>query len=207
MLSTRDVLLQQRHKCMDRIREKLGGSGARLIAELESIDTALASLSPRGARQYAGYRRAIEAIIASLTIHDHAMTPEDLSEDIIDGGWLSTDDRARFNVLDSIDYHTRRKGHGRKKNIIRAMGRLIGLYEWPDEKFGVLDTPPENAKFKIGERVKTEDSSEIFVVEQAKATAIPDDPVIYGVRSEKDGVDTRFLSENDLHAAKSGPHH
>jgi hypothetical protein len=197
MLGTREMLLQQRNRCFNQLRA-LSPAAANLVTELEAIDMALDNFSSRGAAQYTGFRRAIEAIVASLTIHDRAMTPDELSEDIIAGGWLSKDDRARFNVLDSIDYHTRRKGHGQKKKLIRAINGRIGLYSWPDVRFGVLNTPPAHAKFKVGERVKTPDSPETFVIEEARASVLPEEPAIYSVRSEKDDTDTRFFSENEL---------
>jgi hypothetical protein len=133
-LSTREILLQQRNRCFNRLRA-LSPAAANLVMELEAIDMALDNFSSRGDAQYTGFRRAIQAIVASLTIHDRAMTPNALSEDIVAGGWLSKDGRAYWNVMDSIDYHTRRKGHGQKKKLIRAMNGLIGLYDWPDEKF------------------------------------------------------------------------
>lgn len=132
MLGTREVLLQQRFRCLDRLRE-LGPTAANLVTELESLDMALANFSAKGAERYAGFRLAIDAIVAALTIRDRAMTPDELSEEIIAGGWLSKDDRARFNVKDSVDYHTRRQGA--KKNIIRAVNGSVGLFDWPDEKF------------------------------------------------------------------------
>jgi hypothetical protein len=144
MLGTREMLLQQRHKCLNQLRG-LGPAAANLVTELEALDMALANISARGAVQYSGFRRAIDAIVASLTIHDRAMTPDELSEDITAGGWLSKDDRARFNVKDSIDYHTRRQGHGTKKNVIRAMNGLIGLFEWPDEKFALPEANNRDA--------------------------------------------------------------
>lgn len=128
------MLLQQRNKCLNRLRE-LGPLAANLVAEIEAIDIALANFSTRGTERYAGFRKAIEAIMASLTIHERAMTPDELAKDIVAGGWLSKDERAYWNVMDSIDYHTRRKGRGKKKEVIRALNGMIGLFKWPDEKF------------------------------------------------------------------------
>lgn len=132
MLGTRELLQTQRIKCLSSLRS-LSPRAEQLVNELESIDLALEKLARLDIGRYAGYRVAIEAIVAALRIHERAMTTEELQHEIVSGGWLNEDGRARLNVKDSIDYHVRRQGKSRK--IIRAVDDLIGLYDWPDEKF------------------------------------------------------------------------
>jgi hypothetical protein len=135
-LGTKEVLLQQRHRCLNKLRA-LSPVASSLVSELQAIDAAIGGLSSHEPERYAGFRRAIEAITAALTIHDRAIAPQELAADIVAGGWLTKDDRAYFNVMDSIDYHVRRKGHGKKKEVIRMLNGRVGLYEWPDEKFAL----------------------------------------------------------------------
>ncbi|MFL6427848.1 MAG: hypothetical protein ACJ71S_06360 [Acidobacteriaceae bacterium] len=116
----------------------MGPDAARLVTELESLDMAISNIATSSAGEYSGYRLAIDAIVAALTIHGRPMSGDELSREITAGGWLSKDGRARYNITDSVDYHTRRQGA--KKKIIRAMNGLVGLYEWPDEMFGVQTT-------------------------------------------------------------------
>lgn len=134
LLDTKALLQQQRNRCLSALRA-LGPEASKLVNELESLDMALSNMATGAAAQYAGFRLAIDAITAALTVNDRAMTPEELSTEITSGGWLSQDGRAPFNVKDSVDYHTRRQGA--KKKIIRMLNGMVGMYEWPDEKFQV----------------------------------------------------------------------
>jgi hypothetical protein len=52
---------------------------------------------------------------------------------LVAGGWLSEDNRAFYNVRDSIDYHVKRQG--RQKKLLREMNDLIGLHGWSDDRF------------------------------------------------------------------------
>lgn len=140
-LGTREMLLQQRNKCLNRLRD-LGPLAADLVAEVEGIDMALANFSSRGTQRYAGERRAIDAIVASLTIHERAMTADELANDIVTGGWRGGNRLGRYSVKESVHYHTCRP-RGIVLNILRSMPPgdatgMIGLYEWPDEKFARL---------------------------------------------------------------------
>lgn len=133
-LGTKAQLLRQRRWCLNQLRA-LGPAAAILVTELEGLDASLGDLASAGSKQYSGFKLAIDAIVTALTINDRTMTPDELSEEIIAGGWLSKDDRARFNVKDSIDYHTRRQGS--KKKLIRAVNGRVGFYDWPDDKFAI----------------------------------------------------------------------
>lgn len=134
MLDTKALLQQQKNKILAALKT-FGPEAARLVNELEALDLAASNISSTDAGRYSGFRVAIDAIVVALTIHDRPMTADELSREITAGGWLTSDSRAKFNVKDSVDYHTRRQGA--KKKIIRAVNGLVGLYEWPDEKFVV----------------------------------------------------------------------
>lgn len=120
------------------IRAKLRVISPELMRELEAAELALNTLGPdRNANEYAGFRRAIDAIQAYLKKVGHTATGSKIASSLIQGGWLSSDTRAIHNVVDSIRYHLKHPETGKLRLFAGSAedprNAEVGLQEWTEE--------------------------------------------------------------------------
>lgn len=120
------------------IRARLRAIAPELMRELEAAELALQSLGlDRNATEYAGYRRAIDAIETHLRRIGHTATGSVIAAALVQGGWLSSDTRAIHNVVDSIRYHLKHPETGKLKLFAGSpedpRNAEVGLQEWTEE--------------------------------------------------------------------------
>lgn len=114
-----------------------------LVRELRDVDVAIAGISKESSTgPYGGMRQALDAITVYLAGEGHPDTQHNIVKALMNGGFAPLDKRRRFNVADSIRYHT---GHSKKLVVFPPDAdhseERIGLPEWtvsaePEEKDG-----------------------------------------------------------------------
>jgi hypothetical protein len=106
-----------------------------LAEQYKQLNRAVASVTPGSNRErYAGLQYAIDAIRLYLSDVGKPLTEEEIIEGVIISGFRPlTPGRTRGNLKKSLKQYL--VGEAAKKNEIRRVGKLVGLYEWPEDKF------------------------------------------------------------------------
>lgn len=144
MSETRDLLLQQRGRLLQRLIDLAVGhmdnnsaavfrvKSQNILNELRNSDAALFSIS-EGPKQYARCARHIDAVLKCLQDTGCPMKEGDIIDAVISGGYREGDESNPFKLAKSIQIHL--TGTGKSKNVIKKINDLVGLYEWDDDAF------------------------------------------------------------------------
>ncbi len=108
---------------------------ARLQREIMAMDAAISrAINTPIVGRYSRLRTPIDAVVQFLADNGKAESVDTISKAVTDGGFHGGGRESSINVRRSIGVFL--NGSGQQRNVLRSVGDLVGLYEWPDEKFG-----------------------------------------------------------------------
>ncbi|WP_420236595.1 hypothetical protein ACOBR2_13280 [Telmatobacter bradus] len=105
-----------------------------ILDEITTVEVALRSIQNNpSSMRYAKFSRHIDAIVQFLKDVGAPMAEQSIIDAVIDGGFLSGNEKNPLYLSKSIGIFLR--GTGKSTNTLKQIGDLIGLYDWPDELF------------------------------------------------------------------------
>jgi hypothetical protein len=122
--------------CAERPDDKLASyrdQANAILREFMLADRALATIVIMGANEFADIERPIDAIISYFDKSCAPAIEEDLIQGVLNGGFRSSDPKARLILVKSIGNHL--SGTGAKSQLIKTVNGRIGKYNWPDSRF------------------------------------------------------------------------
>jgi hypothetical protein len=112
---------------LDRIAENNPKDAAELRTLIVMLESALGASTDVG--KYAGFRKAIDAVIACLEKAGHPMKRMDIAKEIVEGGFAPQHQGRKWLVTDAIRYHSGQL-ENESPRLIDYGDDTFGLAEW-----------------------------------------------------------------------------
>jgi hypothetical protein len=144
-ISTRDILALNRERILRKLVDLAAGdrkpadagnyrkAAEDLVQELLTTERAIVAVTPQPSREYAGDKRAVEAIVRYLRKIDRPASETEIVRELCDGGFRGGVPGTSLVIEKSIRSYI--FGTGKQSGLIKKVGGLIGLGIWDDSRF------------------------------------------------------------------------